>query len=124
MSLELAGEAAGDIVPEVFSRYYAACPEAADLMSHMDQHMQGRMLEEVLRLIMTEDYSEDDVYLNYEVTNHRLSYGVQNRMYPALLAALRDTVRAALGQGWTAAFAAAWDQRIQALLAEIERRAD
>ena len=122
-SLEQAGEVKGDIVPEVFERYHSACPEAAETMSHMDTYMKGRMLEEVLRLIMSGDYDEDDAYLNYEVRNHRLAYGVTNGMYPPLFAALRDTVRDALGEDWSAPVERAWDDRMQALLDEIERRA-
>jgi len=122
-ALERAGEVKGDIVPEVFQRYHSACPEAEALMSHMDTYMKGRMLEEVLRLVLSEDYEEDDAYLNYEVRNHRLAYGVQNRMYPPLLGALQDTVRDALGDEWTTAVASAWERRMQSLLDEIERRA-
>lgn len=122
-ALERAGEVKGDIVPEVFQRYHGACPEAEALMSHMDTYMKGRMLEEVLRLVLSEDYEEDDAYLNYEVRNHRLAYGVKNDMYPPLLAALRDTVRDALGDEWTTAVASAWERRTQTLLDEIERRA-
>lgn len=122
-SLELAAETVGDIVPTVFERYYRDCPDAAELMSHMDQHMQGRMLDEVLRLVMTENYADDDVYLNYEVKNHRLSYGVQNSMYPALFAAVQGTVRDAVGARWSEEFESAWQHRLQSLLAEIEARA-
>ncbi len=122
-SLELAAETAGDIVPAVFQRYFRRCPAAAELMSHMDQHMHGRMLDEVLRLLMTEHYDADDTYLNFEVKNHRLAYGVQNSMYPELFAAVQETVSDALGEQWTEAFAAAWQDRLGALLKEIEARA-
>ena len=122
-SLELAAETAGDIVPAVFERYYHDCPEAAELMSHMDQHMQGRMLDEVLRLVLTESYTDDDAYLNYEVKNHRLAYGVQTSMYPALFAAVQGTVKDALGARWSEGFESAWQHRLQSLLTEIEARA-
>lgn len=118
-SLERAGEAAGDITPAVYAQYFAACPESKDLMSHVDQYMQGRMLTEVLRLVMGEDAGTDANYLEFETHNHA-SYGVKPHMYTNLLFALRDTVRGALGDAWCGSYDAAWQGRIEELLAEID----
>ncbi|MEZ5557550.1 MAG: globin [Pseudomonadales bacterium] len=121
-SLELAAERAGDVTAEVYARYYHDCPAAATVMSHVDQHMQGRMLTEVLTLLLSEDQQSDAGYLDYEVENHRLSYSVRPEMYPALFHAVRDVVRAAVGPDWDAATEAAWTRRIDDLLGAIHAR--
>lgn len=121
-SLEIAAERAGDLREEVYERYYAACPDAEQLMAHVDEHMQGRMLDEVLRLLMVSDLGSEQGYLNFEVENHR-GYKVEPGMYPDLFRAVEQVVRKALGADWSAAFDAAWVARITALLAEIDQRA-
>lgn len=122
-SLELAAEAAGDISPAVYRKYFDRCAGSAELMSHIDDIVRGRMLDEVVRLILLPRYEEEQQYLDFEVRNHRTAYSVEPHMYANLLTALRDTVRESLNGKWTAAFDAAWDDRVTALLTEIEKRA-
>jgi len=119
-SFDRAAESAGDITAEVYERFYARSPESEQLMRHVDAHMQGRMLEELLELLMTapEHLSED--YLRFETGNHR-GYGVTVDQYRPLLEAVRDTIREALGDGWDERFAAAWEARIDALDRELRR---
>jgi hypothetical protein len=117
-TLERAADKAGDITSDVYLRWYSRCPEAERVMAHVDEHMQGRMLAEVLRLVMTPEPSAERSYLAFETRSHT-AYGVTPSMYGPLLVALRDTVRAALDDQWTAAADAAWTQRVDALLREI-----
>ncbi len=118
-SLVQAGEVAGDITPAVYASYFAACPESRELMSHVDQYMQGRMLAEVLRLLMGEEAATDASYLHFETHNHA-SYGVKQHMYTNLLLAVRDAVRGVLGDDWHPRHESAWQARVEELLAEID----
>lgn len=120
-SLEIAAEQIGDITVPVYQRYYRDCPDAHEVMAHVDQHMQGRMLDELLRLLMVRDFSQERGYLDFEVENHR-AYNVGPEMYPDLCRAVRMVVRDGLGDRWTAAFEDAWADRVSALLAEIDSR--
>jgi len=91
-------------------------------MAHLEQLVKSKMLEEVFRLLMEPDYSDEQQYLNFEIDNHRRAYSVEPHMYENLLTAVRDTVRDALGKDWNAAMNAAWNERIDDLLTEIRRR--
>lgn len=121
-SLELAAESAGDITHQVYENYFNRCEGSAALMSHIDDIVRGRMLEEVMRLIMLPGYKGEQQYLDFEVNNHRTAYSVEPHMYGNLLAALRDTVRESLDGQWNERFDAAWNARMESLLAEIASR--
>ena len=121
-SLELVAESAGDITHQVYENYFNRCEGSAALMSHIDEIVRGRMLEEVMRLIMLPGYGGEQHYLDFEVNNHRTAYSVEPNMYGNLLSALRDTVRENLDGQWNDRFDAAWNTRIDALLAEIASR--
>ena len=117
-SFEMAAERAGDIAAGVYERYYVLCPASKTLMSHIDQYVQGRMLAEVIELLLTERTETLRDYLRFETKTH-VSYGVEERMYTNLFAAVRDTVRDALAADWNTGYEQAWDDRIDALLTEI-----
>jgi len=117
-SFELAAESCRDITADAYVRFYARCPAAREVMSHVDPHMQGRMLEEVLQLLMTTSSEVAPAQLAFEVGNHR-GYGTSPDHYRPLLEAQRDTVAAEVGNTWTADVAEAWDSRIAALLTQI-----
>ena len=68
-------------------------------MDHMDEHMLGRMMAEVLTVLMAEDVDSQRDYLNFEVGSHR-AYGVLGSMYSGLMVAVRDAVRTVLGPAW------------------------
>ena len=119
-SFEIAAERAGDITAAVYERYFASCPGSKALMSHIDQHVQGRMLEEVIEILLTDRPETLREYLRFETKTH-VSYGVEEPMYANLLVAVRDTVRDALSSDWNAGYAQAWDDRIDMLLAEVAR---
>lgn len=121
-SLEIAAANAGDITEDVYRRYFAACPGSEALMSHIDHLVRGKMLEEVFRLIMLDDYAGEQQYLDFEVANHKHAYSVEPHMYGNLLQALQDAVRDAVGEDWTRGYEAAWNARRERLLAEIRVR--
>jgi hypothetical protein len=121
-SLEIAAEREGDISQAVYDAYFSRCPGSEALMAHIDHIVRGRMLEEVFRLIMLDDYSSEQAYLNFEVDNHKNAYSVEPHMYENLLGALKDTVKEAVGESWDDAFDAAWSARINSLSHEIARQ--
>lgn len=121
-TFELAAERAGDVTPEVYRRYYERSPESERIMSHVDPYMQGRMMEEVLGLMMTPPSQLPGDYLTFETANHA-SYGVAHHLYRPLFEALRDTIREAVGEDWNADFGSAWAERIDGLVAHIEAAA-
>lgn len=118
-SFELAAETGEDITQRVHESFIAANPQAAELMDHMDEHMLGRMMAEVLTVLMAEEVASQREYLHFEVDSHR-AYGVLRSMYPELLVAVRDAVRAVLGDAWNEAYADAWDARLAAVMNEID----
>lgn len=91
-------------------------------MSHIDDLVQAKMMAEVYRLVMLPSYEDEAGYLNFEVDNHALAYSVEPHMYGNLLYALMDTVAEALGGRWTPDHKQAWDDRLEALLGEIDGR--
>ncbi len=121
-SFEIVAEKTGDIAPAVYKKYFARCPGSEELMTHIDDIVRGRMLDEVYRLMMNETYDEEESYLNFEVKNHKLAYSVQPHMYENLLAALKEVIAESLGNDWNDSFEQAWQSRIDLLLKEIQVR--
>ena len=121
-TFEMAAEIGGDLAPAIYANYFARCPGSQALMSHIDDIVRGKMLEEVYRLLMLSDYSGEQGYLNFEMKNHKLAYSVEAHMYGNLLAAILDTVRDAIGDQWQPSFEAAWQQLINDLTLEIQHR--
>lgn len=122
-SLELVAEREGDISPAIYERYFAKCPGSEALMSHIDELVRAKMMAEVYRLVMLPDYSDEEGYLNFEISNHALAYSVEPHMYSNLLYALMDTVAETLKEAWTPELKDAWESRLESLLQEIEQRA-
>jgi len=115
-SLELLED---DITRPVYERFSRACPQWAALMNHMDGYMLGRMMSDVLTLLMTPPQEIDRHYLSFEVDSHR-AYGVTPDMFPPLLEAVRQTLEDTLGSRWTDTMDRAWRGRIAALAEEID----
>ena len=113
---EVAGE---DLNDRIYARYFEICPDSAQLMAHTDEHMRGRMLEEVFRLLLNPEPATEGEYLSFEVDNHR-AYGAQQHMYRNVLESVRDVVSQELGSDWTSTLAAAWQTRLDALAGIIE----
>ena len=120
--MELVADRAGDITPRVFERYFERSAAARKLMDHMDEHMLGRMMDQVLLLFMDPEDEELNGYLEFETGTH-LSYGVDTEMYRALMAAVRDVIDDSLGSDFTQPMQAAFDARTEFLLNAIDHAA-
>jgi hypothetical protein len=122
-SFERLAELEHDITPDVYRRYYALAPAAEETMSHVDCYMQGRMMTEVLELLMTPPADVSANYLAFETANHTRSYGVDLALYRPLFESVRDVVRSALGAAWAEGFDEAWSVRIDALESAVIKAA-
>jgi hypothetical protein len=118
-SLEECANNLGDIVPMVFERFFALDAGAHELMGHSDQHMQGRMLESVLDLLMSDEHFEPGGYLDWELDNHLDAYNATVDMYEAFFVAIKEVVRIGVGDGWTSREEAAWQSRIEQILSRV-----
>ena len=118
-SFEIAAEQAGDITGSVYEKYFAACPGSEDLMAHIDEIVRGKMMSEVFRLLMVEDYLDEAVYLTWEVKNHEFAYSVEPQMYGNLFSAVLETMEESLGDAWNLEYEQAWIARIEKMTQEI-----
>ncbi|MDG1207215.1 MAG: hypothetical protein P8N51_17735 [Pseudomonadales bacterium] len=123
-SFELAAENGTDITPLIYDKYFETSPESVGLMSHIDDLVRGKMMEEVFRLLMVEDYQPEAEYLNFEVKNHELAYNVEPNMYIKLLDAVRLAVKDAIASDWSIEYDEAWRGRIGDLTNEILNRSN
>lgn len=121
-AMELVAERAGDITDAVFRRYFDRCSGSRALMDHTDEYMRGRMMTQVLLLLMESGEAELKSYLAFETDAHK-AYGVEQHMYENLLAAVHEEVAATLNGSFTPAMDAAFRARIDHLLTEIEAAA-
>jgi len=117
-SLERLAEQHDDVTALLHEHFAARAPESAALMTHMDEHMLGRMMSDLLALVMTPPEEIDNGYLGFEVQSHR-AYGVTLDMFPPLLEVVRDAAREASGTDWDADTDRAWDRRVQDIRAAI-----
>ena len=121
-AMELVAERAGDITEAVFRRYFDRCSGSKALMDHTDEYMRGRMMTQVLLLLMESGEAELASYLAFETDAHK-AYGVQQHMYENLLASVREEVQQILDGSFTPEMDAAFSARIDHLLSEIEAAA-
>ena len=117
-AMELVAEKAGDISPAIFKRYFERCEDSKALMEHMDEHMLGRMMDQVLLLLMESGEEELTSYIDFETSSHR-SYGVKPYMYERLMLAVQDIMVQSLGSDFSPAMAEAFQSRIDDLLGAI-----
>ncbi|MBL4681447.1 MAG: globin [Pseudomonadales bacterium] len=121
-SFELAADKAGDVTDAIYEQYFKDCPGSEKLMEHVDPGVKGKMIQEVLRLIMVDDYQEESDYLNFEVNYHQNSFSVEGHMYANLLRAVHTVVKHSIASEWTEEFENAWVKRIEALSHELTSR--
>jgi hypothetical protein len=121
-AMERVADKAGDITPAIFDRYFERCSDSRALMDHMDEHMLGRMMDQVLLLIMEPGEDELASYISFETASHR-SYGVQAHMYESLMRSVEDVIAETLGDDFTAPMARALKARIDYLLSAISAAA-
>ncbi len=119
-SLEQVAEKMGDINPEVYRRYFRSTPGAKELMDHIDHLVRGKMMEEVMRLLMLEDLSGESDYLAFEMKTHEESYSVVQSMYHSLVTTVRDVIRDGMGDDWNDQYESAWNERCRDLLDSLE----
>ncbi len=117
-AMELVAEKAGDISPAIFARYFERCGDSKALMDHMDEHMLGRMMDQVLLLIMESGEEELTSYIEFETASHK-SYGVKPHMYESLMRSVQDVLASELAGDFTQDMAKALQGRIDYLLKEI-----
>ena len=84
-------------------------------MSHIDHLVRGKMMEEVMRLLMLEDTVAEDEYLSFEMKTHEQAYSVIQSMYASLLTSVWEIVREGIANDWTEQFENAWQERIDSL---------
>ena len=118
-AMELVAEQAGDITEAVFKRYFDRCSGSRALMDHTDEYMRGRMMTQVLLLLMESGEAELASYLEFETDAHK-AYGVQQHMYENLLASVHEEVQQILNGSFTAEMDTAFRARIDHLLSAIE----
>ena len=120
-SLEICAARGEDILPAVFEQFFATDRQAHELMHHPDRHMQGRMLEATLELFMSEEHFGPGNYLDWELDNHLIAYGATPDMYRSLFASITDVIRHAVAQDWRPEHEAAWQDRIERIMAQVMR---
>jgi len=119
-SLERLAEQGDEVTALLHERFAARAPESAALMTHMDEHMLGRMMGDLLTLMLTPPEDIDRGYLGFEVQSHR-AYGVTPDMFPPLLEVVQEAAREACGTAWDADTDRAWERRVQDIRAAIDR---
>lgn len=119
-SLELAAERVPDFYHRVFERYFELCPDSQELMSHTDAHIRGRMMEQVVSLLMDDDIESLDTYFAFEAANH-FSYGAQPHMYENLFDACKQVVTNANAKDWNNEAARAWQSQTARLLRAMHK---
>mgnify|MGYP001811687065 CR=1 FL=1 len=117
-AMERLAEKAGDVSPAIFTRYFERCGESKALMDHMDEHMLGRMMDQVLLLIMEPGEDELTSYIEFETASHR-SYGVEPHMYESLMKSVQDVLASELAEDFTQEMKDALQKRIDYLLKAI-----
>lgn len=123
-SLERCSDVLGDIVPQVYRRFFELNPTAATLMEYSDEHMRGRMFASVLELFVSNDPFESDGFLAWELENHVSAYAVTPAMYESLFEAFIGVVKASLQEDWNPEFERAWTNRVRRVMTEVSRRGE
>lgn len=106
-------------MPAVYARFFALSDSGRELMDHSDQYMRGRMFEEVVGLLTSDEPLEPRGYLDWELNNHLDAYRATPEMYEAFFAAVVQVVKAGVGADWTDLCAKAWQARVERILARV-----
>lgn len=119
-TLENAATAVPDFYGLAFERYFELCPDSRDLMLHTDDLMRGRMMEQVVTLLMDGDVGGLEVYFKFEVGNHE-AYGAKPHMYAHLFQACEDVAKEHCTLPWGSEEDVAWAKQRRVLLELIGR---
>lgn len=114
-SLERLADNNTDIFVKVHAAIAAKMPNMHAQMSHMDDRMRGRMLDQIVNLLLG-DVHED--YLTFEVCMHH-GYGAKLEEYQCLLDNIKDIIASELGSAWTSVQNDAWNSRIRTIVSDI-----
>ncbi len=120
LSLEQSAATGQDITDPVYEHFFAHCAAAIPLMGHSDQHMRGRMMEQVIELLLDDQLQGEGNYFRWEIENHLSAYNVEADMYEAFLDAVQHAVRESIADQWNPSMAQAWQKRIAALVSEVK----
>jgi hemoglobin-like flavoprotein len=120
-SLEQLADNGVDITPQVYQRFFAACPAAEALfVSAETRAVQGKMVNELVQTVL--DRLEQKPYshtlVETMVDDHH-SWGATLPMYDAFLAAFVDTLEEALGERGEPAAMAVWRRELASLREQI-----
>lgn len=115
VSLETAAQA-GDPAEAIYARLFSAHPELeAEFHMDLDGGVRGSMLSQAFDVLL--DLAEGDglfaaAILSTERANH-YGYGVPPDMFFMFLGVIRDWVREALGEAWTAEMEEGWNHVLE-----------
>jgi len=112
---ERLAETGADINNTVYDHFLSQSPVAAEHMASVDERMRGRMLEQVILLLMGDTEKQ---YLEFETRMHR-SYGAEPELYLKLFSAVKNAVKAALVDDWCKEDEVAFNETIQRLMCNI-----
>ena len=117
VSLEAAAERCEDLTPLVFDTFFAMHPEAPGLFGKSIEVAKGRMLTEILDIVMEQAGGEGYVEHTVKTSASDHSFwGVSIAMYEGIFRALLDTFKKLLGDHWDAATEAAWQRQIDVIM--------
>ncbi len=120
-SLEQLAEVDIDVVPCVYERFFAACPEAKPLFATREaQAVQGKMVNELMQTVVDrlEGKPYSAVMVQTMVSDHD-GWGVRIAMYDAFLDAFVTAVRDALQCTETSPEIIAWRRQLSMLRQDI-----
>lgn len=122
-SLEQLADTGMDITPDVYARFFSACPPAEALFSTAEARaVQGKMVNELVQTVL--DRLEQKPYsgtvVETMVSDHD-SWGATLPMYDAFLAAFADALEDALGEQAEPAAMALWRRELASLREQVAR---
>ena len=79
-SLELLSGSGIDLSENVYAKFFCKNPKYKELMAHMDELIDRRMLSEVTRLFLLDDLEAESVYIRFEYANHKTGYNVEEHL--------------------------------------------
>ncbi|MEY8248255.1 MAG: globin [Bermanella sp.] len=118
-TIEQTGENGVDPTAATYERFFAASPESADLMSHMDDLLRGKMLNAFIELVIMPDDETKKSALHFEIKTHA-DNGIKAVMYLHFFEAFYRTIEEALGAQWNDEYDGAWQREISKLMGQIE----
>ena len=107
-------------MPAIYERFFGFSDEANQVMGHSDQYIHGRMFEQVLELLMSDEHFGPGGYLDWELDNHLDAYHVTPQMYEAFFKAVVQIVREGVGSAWTERDTLAWQSRVDRVMEQVD----